>query len=206
MHIEIVQNGIDRLRLLREPGVDTFQELHPVGNGASRVGLREGLASRWSKGPKDIALAPPPIIDLLPSTLGRGRWLGYRGWSHQCLARKALGRFRTHLIQADHDTTRRWARVECFNAPLFLANSGSTRSPNQVSCVRQRRPSAISRSSIRLRLMAMTLCSFKYAASRSNVHEANGNPRCSGGVSEVAMTSATCGGVEVAGRPERGLS
>src|SRR5262245_20744886 len=194
MHIEIVQNGINGLRLW-EPGVDALQEVDPIDHSASCIGLREGLASRRAKGPKDVPLAPPTIINVLPSAPGRELWLSHRGCTYQLLARKALGRFRAHLIQADHDTTLRWMRVEFFNTPLFLANSGSTRSPNQVSCVRQRSPSASSRSSIRLRLIAMARCSFKYASSRSSVHEANGNPRCSGGVSAVAITSVTCGGV-----------
>jgi hypothetical protein len=64
MHIEIVQNGIDGLRLLRDPGVHALQELNPIDNGASRIGLRESLARRWTKGPKDVALAPPTIMAL----------------------------------------------------------------------------------------------------------------------------------------------
>src|SRR5215470_19235981 len=119
MDVEIVQNGIDGLCFLRDPSVDALQELDPIGNGASRIRLREGLARRGSKGPKDIALASPTIINLLPSAFCGGRWLGDRGWSYQCLARKALRRLRPHLIQAEHDTLRRWARVEGFNAPLF---------------------------------------------------------------------------------------
>ena len=133
-----------------------------------------------------------PVIKPMPSALCRCRWAGDRGWSHQFLARAALGRCRPHLIQADHDTTLRGMRVEGFNAPLFLAHSRSTYSPHQVSCVRQRSPSASSQASIRLRLMAMPLCACKYAARRSIGHEANGNPRCAGGVSEVAIASASC--------------
>ena len=67
MDVEIVQNGIDCLCFLRDPSVDALQELDPIGHGASRIGLREGLARGGSKGPKDIALASPTRINLLPS-------------------------------------------------------------------------------------------------------------------------------------------
>jgi hypothetical protein len=52
-----------------------------------------------------------------------------------------LGAHRSHLIQTDHTTARRWLGIERFDRPLFSAKAGSTRSPNQVSCLRQRRPS-----------------------------------------------------------------
>ena len=122
------------------------------------------------------------------------------------LTGEALRRCRAHGIQADHDPLFRGVRREFLHAPLFLAHSGSTRAPHQVSCGRQRRPSAIRSSSIRLPLLAIPCCSCTYASSRSRVHEAHGHPRCSGGVREVAITAATCGGVSVAGRPERGWS
>ena len=44
MHIEIVQNCLDWLGLLWDPGVDTLQKVDPIGNGASGRGLRKGLA------------------------------------------------------------------------------------------------------------------------------------------------------------------
>ena len=74
-------------------------------------------------------------------------------------ARVALGADGAHLVQADNYAAIGRCGVERLDAPLFSANSGSTRSPNQVSCRRQRRPSRSRISSIRLRRMAMPLCS-----------------------------------------------
>src|SRR5215831_17718468 len=128
MHIEIVQNHVDWLGLLWDPGVDTLQKVDPIGNGPSGVGLRKSLARDRTKCSEDVALPTSAIIDLLTSTLGRERWLGGRGHAHELLLREALGRFRTHLIQADHDTPCRRVRIEYLNTPLFLANSRSTRS------------------------------------------------------------------------------
>ncbi|HEY7543988.1 MAG TPA: hypothetical protein VID27_03855, partial [Blastocatellia bacterium] len=62
---------------------------------------------------------------------------------YKLFARIAFGSNWSHLIQADHPTAFRWGGIEPLDAPLFSANSGSTRSPNQDSCVRQRNPSAI---------------------------------------------------------------
>jgi hypothetical protein len=161
MAVAIVQNRIDRLSRWGNPGVDMFQALYPIGHGTPRIGVGERLASSRAKGAKEVALAAPAIIDRLAGACNRTRLLRCRRGLSQLLAGKALGRFRAHLGQANHETPLRGARVECFNAPLLWANCGSTRSPNQVSWVRQRRPSAIRRSSIRLRLIAMAVCSFK---------------------------------------------
>ena len=43
---------------------------------------------------------------------------------------------------------------------------------------------------MRLRRMAMPLCSLRYAWRRSNVQQPNGSPRSPGLVSAAAMTSA----------------
>jgi hypothetical protein len=59
---------------------------------------------------------------------------------------------------------------------------------------------------MRLRLIAIPFCSFKCAASRSSVQEAKGSPSARGSVSAAAITSATCAGEYVAGRPQRGRS
>ena len=45
---------------------------------------------------------------------------------------------------------------------------------------------------MRLRFMAMSLCSCRYAASRSSVQAAKGKPNERGAVSAVAITVATC--------------
>jgi hypothetical protein len=49
-------------------------------------------------------------------------------------------------------------------------------------------------SSIRLRRMAMPLCSRRKAAKRSSVHDANGRPKRRGLVSAAAITAATSPG------------
>jgi hypothetical protein len=170
-----------------------LQVFHPIGTDASSIGRREGLACYRTTGPKDIALAAPAIIALLAGTCRPRRLLGGRGNAHSLLPGEALGRFQAHVIQADPDTSC-GGRREFLHAPLLGAHSGSTRAPHQVSCVRQRSPAAISRSSIWLRLLARAVCSCKYAASRSRVHEANGNPSCSGGVRAVVITAAIRGG------------
>ena len=85
--------------------------------------------------------------------------------------------------------------VERLDAPLFSAKAGSTFSPNQVSCWRQRRPSATSSSLMRLRLMGTPLLSLRYAASRSSVQQAKGWPNSCGSLSAAAMTAPTCSGV-----------
>src|SRR5215475_3455621 len=105
-----------------------FQERAPIGDGTTRIGVGERLARDRAKGAKAVALAAPAIIDLLAGALHRTRLLRCRRGLDQLLAGKALGGFRAHLVPADHDTPLRGAHVECFNAPLFWANSGSTRS------------------------------------------------------------------------------
>ena len=131
--VEVIQNGLDRLSLLRPPEVDALQKIYPIGNGPTGRGLRVGLPSGRAKGTKDVALPASAIIDFLTGTLGGRLLVGGRGSTHQLLPGEALGRFRAHVIRADHNTPYRGVRIECLNAPLFLANSGSTRSPNQVS-------------------------------------------------------------------------
>src|SRR5207249_3121280 len=141
--------------------------------------------------------------------------------AHQFLPTVALGRFRPHLIQAHAHAARRRRRVDRDNRPLFCANAGSTglspaesapsagsawlaRSPNQPSWVRQRRPSASNRSSIRLRLIGRPFSSLRYTSSRSNVQLANGNPSSVGLVKAAAITALTCSAVYVGGWPDRG--
>ena len=90
--------------------------------------MRQGRAAGRLESPEDIAAAPPAVVDLLFGTFGLGR-----GWFHELLAWKAPGRLRPHLVQADNYAADRRRGVELLDDPLFLAKSGSTRSPNQVS-------------------------------------------------------------------------
>ena len=62
MHVEIVQNRIDRLSLWGHPGVNMLQELDPIGNGTPPIEGGERLARARAKGAKNVALATPAII------------------------------------------------------------------------------------------------------------------------------------------------
>ena len=104
MYIEIVQNRLGCLSILWAPGVDTLQTIDSLDNGASGVGPREGLAGGRTKGPKDRAFAAPAIIDLLAGTFRWYRRFGGSGGVYQLLIRGTLGRFRPHVIPANHDT------------------------------------------------------------------------------------------------------
>src|SRR5215213_6025977 len=150
----VVGDGVDPLGFSRQPVLDLLQEGHPVRGAATRVSPREGGAGRRAEGAEDVALAAPAVVDLLS-----GAARGWRLWPNQVPARIALGAHGTRLVQADHYAALGRGGAERLDAPLFSANSGSTRSPNQVSCRRQRRPSLSRISSMRLRRMAMPLCS-----------------------------------------------
>ena len=192
MRTQIINNCIDTIEICRQPLVDALKKVHPVEGRTRAVSLRQRLSSYWSKCADDIAFITSPVVDLLPGSLRRpprfGLWLDAR----QRLSQIALGRDRTHFVHTDHRAVFRRAGVERFNEPLFLANSGSTRSPNQVSCVRQRRPSAINNSSIRLRLISIFFSSLRYVSRRSSVQHAKGCPSFCGSLKAAAMTSATC--------------
>src|SRR5262249_25731201 len=147
--VEVVENGIHALGRGRYLLVDLFQEVDPVGNRAPRVVPGERLPSGRLERAEDVALAAPAIVNLLLGSLSRTLRR-----VDQALAGERLGRLGAHLVQADHDATCWWLGVEALNRPLLAANSGSTRWPNQVSCVRQRNPSRCNTSWMRLRLIA----------------------------------------------------
>src|SRR5215208_5957800 len=149
--IEVVDDCIDALAHRIDPGLDRAQEIDPVGRRAVLIELGEGLAAGRLEGAENIAGdTAAAVIDLLPGPFG----LGTR-WPDELPAWMALGLLRSHLVQADDYAACRRCRVELFERPLFFAKSGSTRAPNQVSSWRQRRPSRIKISLIRLRRMAM---------------------------------------------------
>lgn len=160
------------LGILWQPELDMLQKVDPVGGTSTWVRAGQCRSRMRQESAENRASPAPSIIDLLPSPLCwlLTRWLAF----NELLTRKALGTFRSHLIQADYCTCWRWGRREGVDAPLFLAKSGSTRSPNHVSCCRHRTPSSSSRSSMRLRLMEMPFSSFQYVSRRSRVHEAKG--------------------------------
>src|SRR5512141_738988 len=203
MRRQVVQNRVHPVRLGWQPGVYLFQEGGEVDRRTALISRGQGLAGGWAESAEDVTLAASAIVRLLLGALGRVDAIRYMD---QATAGMTPGRFRPHFVQADRHAVRRRLRVELRDAPLFSANSGSTRSPNQVSCLRQRKPSRSRRSSIRLRLIGMPFVSFRYASRRSSVHEANGSPNFWGLVSAAAMTSPTCSAEYVGGLPERGLS
>jgi hypothetical protein len=125
---EVVSHRLDPLDRGIDPSLDLAEEVDPVGCGAAVVGMSESRAAGRLERPEDIAATASAIVDLLfgPFGFGRGRF-------HELLAWKAPRRLRPHLVQADHYAARRRRRVELLDDPLFLAKSGSTRSPNQVS-------------------------------------------------------------------------
>src|SRR5262245_12690004 len=206
MCAQVINNRIDTIEIRRQPRVDPLKKVYPVDCRAGSVGRRQRLSSHWSKRSEDIAFITSPVVDLLPGPLRRSPRFGLWQSARQLMSRIALGSDRAHFVHTNHRAVFRRVGVERFNEPLFLANSGSTRSPNQVSCVRQRRPSAINSSSIRLRLISIFFSSLRYVSRRSSVQHAKGCPSCCGSLKAVAMTSATCSALYVAGRPERGRS
>jgi hypothetical protein len=133
-----------------------IEEVDPMRTATSRVRMREGLSGRRAKRPEDVTFGTPAIVDLLPGALGLRR-----SGPHQGFPLIALGRDWSHLIQADHEAARRGRGVERLDPPLFSAKAGSTRSPNQVSCFRQRKPSVIRISSRRLRCIAIPFSSWR---------------------------------------------
>src|SRR5918998_2031757 len=154
MGAQVIHDRVHPLSRARDPGLNVVKEVDPMGAAPTRIGMREGLSRRGTKRTEDVAFGAPTIIDLLPGALG---WS--RAGRHQRPARVALGAHWPHLVQAEDYAARRRCGVERFDPPLFSANSGSTRSPNQVSRLRQRRPSWSRISSMRLRCIAMPLAS-----------------------------------------------
>src|SRR5712692_6226961 len=200
---EVVEHRIDAFSIGRQPRLDLRQEVHPVRNCAPTVWGGERRARGRDEGTEDVATTTPAIVDLLS---GAGSAVVGRARPHGTTAGETLGGFGSHLVEADDDTLRRWLAVELNDGPLFWANSGSTRSPNQVSWVRQRMPSAIRISSTRLRFIVTCFCSARYATNRSSVQQANGSARSAGLARTAAISALTSSGVYVFGAPARGAS
>lgn len=117
MRRQVIHNPVHGRGGGRDPLLDLFQEIHPVGRTAAGIGLGQGLARGGAERAKDVAAAAPPIINLLPRPLAGHRRVG--GHPDLAGAGEALGTERPHLVQADHYTIRRWDRVEGFDGPLF---------------------------------------------------------------------------------------
>ena len=98
----------------------------------------------------DVARTPAAVIDLRRAALGRACLYVDEG-----LPREGLCRFRTQLVATDDGAGGGGAGVEALDRPRFAATSGSTRSPHQFSCWRQRSPSLRKTSSSRRRFLVM---------------------------------------------------
>ena len=126
---------------------------------AAFLGIKDLLVRHARFGPRVHGVAEAVFISSAASTVVRGALGRSRPALHQGTTRITLRTDRAHFVQADHTAARRRRGVEGFDLPLFSAKAGSTRSPNQVSCFRQRKPSWSRISSIRLRCIAMPFAS-----------------------------------------------
>src|SRR3712207_8413265 len=108
---------------------------------AARVGLGEGRSRGGPERAEDVAFGAPAVIDFLSGPTGR---MGLR--LERLAARIALGAHRSHFVQADDKAPVWGGRVERLDLPLFSANAGSTRAPNQVSCLRDRKSTRLNSS------------------------------------------------------------
>ncbi len=129
MRRQVVQHHVHPLERLRHPGFETLQEVGKVPHGPTFVRVRKHLACRGLKRAKhEPCHVPATVVRLLFGALS-----SRRGWPYQSLASIALDRLWAHLVYADHDAVFGRLSVEPLDGPLFLAKSGSTRSPNHVS-------------------------------------------------------------------------
>src|SRR5205807_1818481 len=125
----------DPLDLRGDPLLEMAKEVGPVGRRPAAVGAGHRLAAGRSEGAEDVPLAAAAVVDFLLGPPGRAALSTevLRRRAEGLLAGVALGRLRTHLVEADDDRALRRLRVEPLDDPLFSAKSASTRSPNQVS-------------------------------------------------------------------------
>src|SRR5260221_6649121 len=134
MRAQVVQDRVHALDRRINPALDVVEEVGPIDGGAARIGRRVRRAGGGLKGAEDVAALAPAVVDLLAGAPGGTPRLLTGGGPQHALPRPALGRFRPHLVETDHDAALRRTSIQRFYRPLFAANSGSTRAPNQVSC------------------------------------------------------------------------
>src|SRR5579871_1918411 len=160
VHRQVIEYGVNSLHVFGDPLLQLLEKVDPVDQRSARVGGGEDLARPGLKRSEHVArLFSPAIINFL---LGPTGWLGFRRLRiHESFAWRAFDGHRTHLIQTHRHTACGRRGVDGFDSPLFLAKSGSTRSPNHVSSCRQLRPSAMKISLMRLRFMRMPLTRYR---------------------------------------------
>ncbi len=76
---QVVLDGEDLGGVLRPPGVETLQEVGPVGDGAAGIGRGERLAGGQAESAEAGARASPAIIGLLLRPLGSAGLTAVRG-------------------------------------------------------------------------------------------------------------------------------
>ena len=155
---QVVQDRVDPGGRIRQPRVHGIQKRDPVDGRPSRIGRRERRAGRGLEGAEHVSLAAPPIVRFLRRP---GAPLAGGIVPDRLLPVMALRTLRPDFIQTDYGTSGGWSGVQLDNRPLFSTNAGSTRSPNHVSWVRQRSPSACRISPIRLRLIGIAFASLR---------------------------------------------
>src|SRR5690242_17086981 len=119
------------------------------------IALSPAGSGRFLQGSIHVAFGTPSVINLLFGSLGVAGLHADR-----LLTGIALGGDRPHLIDVQDDTVGWRFPSQAFERPLFCANSGSSRSPNQVSCLRQRKPSSCRISKMRVFFIERPNCSF----------------------------------------------
>lgn len=168
---QVIEDGIDPRRPGRQPALNLLQEGGPSGDGATGRGSGKRLPRGRDEGIEHSALPSLAVVDLLA---GAGGSAVSSVRFQDAPARKALGAVWSRLVEADNGAALGRVGLVCTDRPPTWANSGSTRSPNHVSCLRQRSPSPLRMRSMRLRLIGSEPPvsagrSRRYAVNRSSV-------------------------------------
>ena len=217
MGAQVVQHRVDPLDVGVEPALDLLQEVDPVGGGAAGVGRGQRLAGRRAEGAEDVAVAAPPVVDLLGGAPCRasarsaprradGPAPGWRArtapaaapgssWRSPVPSRRGRSR---HCPPAGRCRAARWPPFFGEGGIGPLAEPGLLLAPAQALGLQDLADAAA--------LDGDALLLVRYAASRSSVQLPKGRPSSSGSVRLAAMTSPTSSGVYVGGRPGRGGS
>src|SRR5262245_56474262 len=102
MGAQVVDNRIDLIGLCRQPSLDPFEEVSPIGARAPAIGMCQGIASCRSEGAEDVAFAAPSVVEFLfrpTCSLVRSISRITRFRSHHFLTRVAFGTLRSHFIK-----------------------------------------------------------------------------------------------------------
>jgi len=164
MHVQVVHDGVDALLVLRNVLIDKAEKVDEMLCDAPGITLRPARSGGFPQRTVDLAFGSASIINLLFGSLS-----GTSVDINDLLAWVAFGSDWSHLINVEDDAVGGSFLSQGFEGPLFCTNSGSSRSPNQVSCLRHRNPSACKISKMRVFFMCIPSCSWIEAARRSKV-------------------------------------